>query len=567
MPNHPIRPDQPTMPNPALQPRGKTTHRSQPTVRQPISVPKRPAPQQAPQRPQPQQPKSQGYAPAPLMRQKPKKKANTRWLLIIGVMMLGLMSVCGGTLALGMGLFYSNGILPGVTVNGVELGGLSESEAVSSLQRNWDSIILRDGNRTWSVNPATLGLTLNASETAKRAYAVGRTTGNPISGILGNVPVSPVVTIDATVAGTELLRVADQVHVEPIDAGVGFENGQVVATSPSNGRALNVKQTLSNLIETIDTGDSINEINLVMDEIAPALSDATPLVAQAQALLSNPLNIRVYDPVTGDSVYWSAMPDVWVDWLTITANKNDALGLALSADPDKIRAYLNSKANNVLDNTRTLAIEEGVGNIANAIRRGEPSEGFVQVKHKERTHTVRSGETITSIAWDYGIPYLYIQNLNNGIESVSAGQQIRIPPADIFLTEPINPAKRIVVSISGQNVKVYENDQLKWDWAASTGIPDSPTWTGIYQIQSHVDNAYAANWNLYMPNFMGVYQPVPGADFTNGFHGFPTRGGGQLLWENSLGRKVTYGCILLHDNNMQQLYSWAEEGVVVEITA
>ena len=72
---------------------------------------------------------------------------------------------------------------------------------------------------------------------------------------------------------------------------------------------------------------------------------------------------------------------------------------------------------------------------------------------------------------------------------------------------------------------------------------------------------------LYMPNFMGVYQPVPGAAFTNGFHGFPTRGGGQLLWENSLGRKVTYGCILLHNNNMQQLYNWAEEGVVVEIQA
>jgi len=125
----------------------------------------------------------------------------------------------------------------------------------------------------------------------------------------------------------------------------------------------------------------------------------------------------------------------------------------------------------------------------------------------------------------------------------------------------------VIVSITNQTVKVYENNQLKWDWVASTGIPDSPTWTGIYQVQSHVDNAYAANWNLNMPNFMGVYQPVPNADFTNGFHGFPTRGGGQLLWENSLGRKVTYGCILLSNTNMQQLYSWAEEGVVVEIQA
>jgi lipoprotein-anchoring transpeptidase ErfK/SrfK len=64
---------------------------------------------------------------------------------------------------------------------------------------------------------------------------------------------------------------------------------------------------------------------------------------------------------------------------------------------------------------------------------------------------------------------------------------------------------------------------------------------------------------------MGVYRPVPGADFTNGFHGFPTRGGGQLLWENSIGTRVTYGCILLSNTNIRLLYDWAEEGVVVEI--
>jgi len=563
MPDH-MPSDQPTMPNPALQPRGQTTRKAQPTVRQPIPVPKRPAPMQQHVPPAPRQ----GHAPAPPMRPSPrKKKTNTRWLWILGLAMVGLMFMCGGTLALGAGMFYADGILPGVTVNGVELGGMSEVEAVGSLQRNWNNIVLRDGNRTWAVNPQTLGLTVDANATAGQAYAIGRTSGNPLQAIFGNVPVSPVVTLDATVAGTELLRVAEQVHVAPIDAGVGFENGQVIATPPQNGRALNTKQTLSTLSQAIDNGGEINEITLVMDEIAPALSDATPLVAQAQALLSNPLDIRVYDPVTGDSVYWSAMPDVWGQWLSVSPGTNSAIGLALDANPEQVRAYLNSQANNVLDSTRTLDIESGIQSIVKAIRRGDPSQGFVQVKHKERVHTVRSGETITSIAWDYGIPYLYIQNLNNGIESVSAGQQIRIPPADVFLTETVNPNKRIVVSISGQNVKVYENDQLKWDWVASTGIPDSPTWTGIYQIQSHVDNAYAANWNLHMPNFMGVYQPVPNADFTNGFHGFPTRGGGQLLWENSLGRKVTYGCILLHNNNMQLLYSWAETGVIVEIQA
>jgi lipoprotein-anchoring transpeptidase ErfK/SrfK len=113
----------------------------------------------------------------------------------------------------------------------------------------------------------------------------------------------------------------------------------------------------------------------------------------------------------------------------------------------------------------------------------------------------------------------------------------------------------------------YERGSLIWEWVVSTGINDSPTWPGVYQVLMHERNAYASNWNLHMPWFIGVYRPVPGADFINGFHGFPTRGGGQLLWQNSLGRRVTYGCILVSDTNAQMLWDWAQVGVVVVIRA
>jgi lipoprotein-anchoring transpeptidase ErfK/SrfK len=68
-----------------------------------------------------------------------------------------------------------------------------------------------------------------------------------------------------------------------------------------------------------------------------------------------------------------------------------------------------------------------------------------------------------------------------------------------------------------------------------------------------------------MPNFMGIYRPVPSSDFMNGFHGFPTRGGSTLLWTGDLGHPVTYGCILISTENAAALYEWAEAGVVVEV--
>jgi len=544
--------NQPTMPNPALQPHGKTTKVAQPTVRHPSPVP-----------PRPNQPRK-SHPPIP---SSIKKKKDNRWLWVMLIGFVGTVISIMGVLFLGIMMVYSNGILPGVSVSGISLGGLSEQEAVTLLNSEWDTIVLRGGIRPWAVDPATLGITMDARATAKRAHALGRSSGNPLNAIFGHLAVSPIVTINNDVAIAEFQRIAEQVNIPPTDAGVGFENGKAVATPPQNGFSLDVNATVQQFTQSIQSGTNLGEIQLMMVEIAPAISDSSAIVAQAQALLSNPLDIKVFDPVTGDAIYWSLMPSDWSQWLTVTADSNSAIGLALNANPDAVRTFLEQQANTVLDSTRKLDLDAGVQSIVNAIQRGDPTQGFVQVKHQERIHTVQPGESITSIAWDYGIPYLYIQNLNDGIGGVSVGQQIKIPPADIFLTETVNPNKRVIVSISNQTVKVYENNQLKWDWIGSTGIPDSPTWTGVYQILSHVDNAYAANWDLYMPNFMGVYQPVPGADFTNGFHGFPTRGGGQLLWENNLGSKVTYGCILLSNTNIQQLYDWAEDGVVVEIQA
>jgi len=146
-----------------------------------------------------------------------------------------------------------------------------------------------------------------------------------------------------------------------------------------------------------------------------------------------------------------------------------------------------------------------------------------------------------------------------------AGARIKIPSPDVLTPLPVVENKRIVVSISDQTMQAFEDGELKWDWKTSTGMDSSPTSPGIYQIQTHEEMAYAANWDLYMPWFMGIYRPVPGQEFMNGFHGFPSRDRRQLLWTKDLGRRVTYGCILLSSDNAKTLYDWAEEGVIVEI--
>ncbi|MBL8120162.1 MAG: L,D-transpeptidase family protein [Anaerolineae bacterium] len=508
-------------------------------------------------------------APVPAARpavpaRRPRRKSNGLLWLAAGIAALVFMSCAALTLMLAF--TYMNGILPGVTALGVPLAGLSIDEAAQKLAQTGAQIRLTDGQNAWRFPAADLGLTLDSTATARAAYEQGRSDWTSIlAAFLGRVEVPPVLQVDPPSLQLALQTNADQFNQSPVNAGVAFIAGEVQSTPPQAGRVLDVAATVARVQADPAAALADGRLELVMQTVAPAITDSTPMLQQARNLLSSPLDIRIYDPITGDSVYWSAPPQEWASWLTAEPDSSAPTGLVLSAADAPVRAYLNARSA-VLDSSRYLNLDEAVTSIQQGIRAGRP-QPYARVYHRDRQYIVQAGETITSIAWDVGVPYLYIVQANGGLESVSVGQSITIPSPDTFLPYPVNPDKRIVVSISRQRTWVYENGQLKWEWLASTGIPDSPTWPGVYQIISHEPNAYAGNWNLWMPNFMGVYQPIPGADFTNGFHGFPTRGGSQLLWTNSLGTRVTYGCILLSNDNIQLLYNWAEEGVVVEIQA
>jgi lipoprotein-anchoring transpeptidase ErfK/SrfK len=143
------------------------------------------------------------------------------------------------------------------------------------------------------------------------------------------------------------------------------------------------------------------------------------------------------------------------------------------------------------------------------------------------------------------------------------GQTLTIPSKDDLLPLPVVASKRIVISISEQRLWMQQDGGTIAKHIISTGIDRSPTQPGIFQVQSHDPNAYASVWDLHMPDFLGIYEAWPG--FMNGIHGLPTLSNGQRLWANILGRPASYGCIILDLKASQQLYDWAEDGVVVEI--
>ncbi len=497
-----------------------------------------------------------------------RSRLSSAWVIaaIFVIVFAGLAVVMSG-----IALFFvmtGSTALSGVNIAGIPVGGLSAGEIESEISAVWDgySIGLNDADRQFTIAASNLGISIDAAATAQRAVDYGRREGSlagVLSALFSEVNISPVWHVDETAFATALETLRDQIDIAPINAGVRVSAGEVVPRPAVDGRQMDVNGTLQILIADPDAL-SDGRLDLVMHTISPAITHADGLVEAARSLLTLLLVIDGYDPILDETVVWAVPPEQWSEWLTVSEFAENASGIQFTADASALQTYLQNHVGD-LGATRYLDIEASVSAVQAALNRGE-THTTVRVYHHDTQYVVQDGDTFITIAYDYGIPYPYLQNANAGVNTLSVGQTITLPSRDVMLPETVIFNKRIEVSISEQRVRVYENGNLIWDWVASTGINSSPTWPGVYQILSHEPNAYAANWDLWMPNFMGVYRPIPGSDFTNGFHGFPTRGGSQLLWTNNLGTRVTYGCILLGTEEMNLLYNWAEEGVVVEIT-
>lgn len=507
------------------------------------------------------------------------------WLIL--AFWLIVLAAAGGAAYGLVTLYNSDRIAGGITALGRDLGGRTPAQAAAVLQETWQTrkIRLDAGEQAWTLTPEQLGIVLQADAMAQAAYRQGRSLATlqdtlltaqrllattnllPLSVPESQVPIAWRFNRDA--AAVTVRTLAGQVEVPTQDAGVRVVEGRVEATPPVTGRALDIAAMLTTLEtypwETL-TNDAVPAFPLPIVDRPPAITDVSALIAEVQPLLAAPITLRIYDAIRDERTTLTAAPEDLGRWVTFAISPTAAGGQTLTwaVDEEAVAAFVQEQ-NKTLPDGNYVNARTAVPALVAAFRNRQP-EVRLQMSHGEREHVVQAGETLSSIAFSYGMPYPWIQAVNPGVgDALFAGDRLRIPSPDALLPLPVVEHKRITVSLKEQRVRVYENGQLKWDWPASTGIADSPTSPGVFQVQTHEELAYAAIWNLYMPWFMGIYRVAPGQEFMNGFHGFPSRDRRQFLWERNLGSPITYGCILVSTTNAKLLYDWAEAGVVVEI--
>jgi hypothetical protein len=169
-----------------------------------------------------------------------------------------------------------------------------------------------------------------------------------------------------------------------------------------------------------------------------------------------------------------------------------------------------------------------------------------------------------------GIYYEYVRPVIDGSEWLSdVGIYWKITVKNVGEDESVLPVynkigvKKIVITISTQNLKCFEGTDIVCDFTISSGLPGLDTPTGNFKIQRKRDVAYSAAYDLYM-NYWMAFTP----NEAYGIHELPYW---KYSWgivtegANHLGQRVSHGCVRLGIGSAKQVYDWAPIGTPVEI--
>lgn len=457
-------------------------------------------------------------------------------------------------------------ILPGVSVGPVELNNLPLTEAATYIDNYWNNtthFVVLNEQYKWTVTPPNIGLWIDPVQTAQRAFDIGRNTGG-VGEILQlattqQVAVAPVVMFKEEYAREVLRDLAARLEIPPVDARLAQDaQGHWVAQPGVDGWGVDVEGAIAKIKADPQALLQAGYLQLPMVAIKPVISDLSTELERIAVHYERPIQLRAWDAITDELLTWTLPQELVAGWVHLDDPHGEPY---ITVDTAQFEQYLAEWETTI--GNREIDFKDPVEQLDDVWTGGGVYTIFL--RHKATQYTVNYGDNLVRIGFQVGMPYWKIQEANPGtsIFNVSAGQVLTIPSKNEMLPYPPVFGKRIVISITEQHMWVYENFALKSEHVISTGMSNSPTLPGVFQIQTHEINAYASNWDLWMPHFMGIYEAVPG--FMNGIHGLPVLSSGVRLWANVLGQRASYGCIILDLASGEALYNWAENGVVVEI--
>lgn len=224
---------------------------------------------------------------------------------------------------------YADRILPGVSVDGIDLGGLTAAEAERVLTDHYASAsgvsyTLRAGNQSWTYTAADLGLNIEAAEAVAQAMQAGRDSTNPIGNLtsqaltyLNGAAIAPRLTYDQSKALTVLQSLAAEVNQAGASGGLTVNGLEVIATPAQTARALDIPASLARLDYALTHPEAGMDIPLIVSEQPASIQNLDEAADLARTVLSGGITLIADDGQGNPLGPWTLTPEQVASTLTI----------------------------------------------------------------------------------------------------------------------------------------------------------------------------------------------------------------------------------------------------------
>lgn len=199
---------------------------------------------------------------------------------------------------------FANQALPGITIQGEPVAGMSRAAINAQLAERYESFIRRPvalvyADQVWQPSLSDLGVRLDLDAAAHAAVTAGR-RGDPLTRLQElqrlyqqGLEVAPRLVVDQQALQHYLLTLAPPIETPPQNAALSLTAAHVLGIPGQEGKQLLVDATANDLMLALrDLRPSQVAVRTRM--LAPSVTDAalSAAEARAQALLQTPLELR-----------------------------------------------------------------------------------------------------------------------------------------------------------------------------------------------------------------------------------------------------------------------------------
>ena len=239
--------------------------------------------------------------------------------------------------------------LPGMTVAGVDVGGLDRDALTAALTQVGASdaartVLARQGQRTVTTTADELGYGVDIDATVEAVLARGR-QGNPLLALrdqlratFSPIAVAPVVAFDADDFAAWVDRIALELALPPLTGQLVFSGGSATVVVPEPGETIDVDGLRERALAALEgSGEVVVDVPTTVTTPTTTPEQVAALESEAERAISGPVTLRrgaVQVSLTGEDIARLLQ-------VRVPAVSGGGIGeLELAIDPDALLSVL-----------------------------------------------------------------------------------------------------------------------------------------------------------------------------------------------------------------------------------